>query len=116
MFPTKTPGIALFVFRVLIAATLVVDVAFQGKQTASPCLLLGITFVSLFLCVGLFTPYAAVFCIALQSGFLIHLGGRDEFHLAVNIVNSLILAVLGPGAYSIDAVLFGRRRLVLPRR
>jgi hypothetical protein len=44
-------------------------------------------------------------------------GGTNEFHLAVSILNAAILAVLGPGAYSVDARIFGRRILdVTPSR
>jgi hypothetical protein len=39
------------------------------------------------------------------------IGGANEFHLAISILNAAILAVLGPGAYSIDARIFGRRIL-----
>jgi len=42
--------------------------------------------------------------------------GQDDFHLAIAIVNCADLAVLGPGAYSIDARFFGWRLLTIPPR
>ena len=97
-------------------ATLLFDVAIHGSQSTSPWTLSGLAIAALFLCLGLFTPYCSVFCILVQSYVLLRHESRDEFHLAVNITISLILALLGPGAYSIDARIFGRRLLILPPR
>ena len=65
---------------------------------------------AMFLLVGLWTPIAGVLitltelCIAL----------RDTDHVRTMILLATIaiaIAILGPGAHSIDAILFGRKRL-----
>jgi uncharacterized membrane protein YphA (DoxX/SURF4 family) len=114
MFPAGAAGAALFALRVAVMATLLFDGAIHAIQPTSLWALSGLAIVALFLCLGLFTPYCSVFCILAQSYLLLRYGDSDEFHLALNIVISLVLALLGPGAYSLDARIFGRRRLVLP--
>jgi hypothetical protein len=42
--------------------------------------------------------------------------GEDMFHMVISILTGVALAVLGPGAYSIDARIFGRRLLTVPPR
>jgi hypothetical protein len=43
-------------------------------------------------------------------------GGQDMFHLVMSILTSAVLAMLGPGAYSVDGRIFGRRLLIVPPR
>ncbi len=55
-------------------------------------------------------------------GFLIQLvtafeeRGQHGFHIALSILSATVVAALGPGAYSIDARLFGRKVLKVPPR
>jgi uncharacterized membrane protein YphA (DoxX/SURF4 family) len=116
MFPAGAAGVALFALRASVIASLLVDCYVHGSQANSTWVFVGPGITALLLCLGLFTPYCSVFCALLETAFLVRHGSSDEFHLAVNLLNSLILALLGPGAYSIDARIFGRRRLILPPR
>ena len=68
------------------------------------------------LLIGFLTPYASTSCLLLELGVLLLHPGADEYHVAHLVVNCGVLAVLGPGAYSIDARLFGRRVLRIPPR
>jgi hypothetical protein len=43
-------------------------------------------------------------------------GGQEIFHLVISILISAALAILGPGAYSVDARIFGRKLLRVPPR
>jgi hypothetical protein len=43
-------------------------------------------------------------------------GGQDIFHLVISILISAALAILGPGAYSVDALIFGRKLLTVASR
>lgn len=65
---------------------------------------------------GLLVPYASAFSSLILAGVAILSAGHNEFHLVLAIVNSGVVALLGPGAYSIDAHLFGRRLLTVPPR
>ena len=116
MFPTGTAGAALFVLRISVATTLLVDGTAHWALVTSFWIFLGFAITALFLCLGLLTPYSSICCCLLQLAVFVHTGNKSDFHLSVSMVNSLILVVLGPGAYSIDARLFGRRLLTLPPR
>lgn len=116
MFPTGKAGAALFILRVSVAATLVVDGTAHWALVTSFWILLGLAVPTLFLCFGFLTPIGSTLSCLIQLGVLIATGDTNQFHLVVSILNSGILAVLGPGAYSLDARLFGRRLLTVPLR
>ena len=113
MFPTGLPGIGLIAVRVTVAAMLLVD----GSPYAAP-LPMGREIVSLVaavcLVIGILTPYAAAFAGCLEFWRLCTRDNVDLFHLIVAIVVSFALDVLGPGAYSVDNKIFGRRLVNLP--
>ncbi|MHC1669714.1 hypothetical protein ACODUO_11135 [Stenotrophomonas maltophilia] len=99
MFPDRGPGAGLLWLRLCVVAALCVRPADAGWLTAA-CLL-----VALSLLLGVLTPLSALLavpCLFWQS---------VPWALALL---PLALLALGPGAYSLDARLFGRR--VLERR
>ena len=74
-----------------------------------------------FLLVGLMTPLVAVIVVlGCASSALIRMPvpGHDLFDSYLAIVNlitlSIAIALLGPGAYSLDARMFGRREIIIP--
>jgi putative oxidoreductase len=67
--------------------------------------------VTILLWIGLWTPVAAVAAAALQLG-IVGLGQELNAASAVNAALALALAMLGPGSWSVDARLFGRKRIV----
>ena len=113
-FPAGLPGLALLLLRVSVAAA-----AFQNScgydSHRSPWVLFGMALLALALCTGFLTPIVALLAVGAQ---LMKISG--VFHsgapCVVTILVTLALAMLGPGAYSIDARRFGRRILVLPPR
>jgi uncharacterized membrane protein YphA (DoxX/SURF4 family) len=66
------------------------------------------------LVIGILTPYAAAFAGCLEFWRLCARDNVDLFHLIAAIVVTLALGVLGPGAYSMDNKIFGRRLVNLP--
>ena len=103
-------GVALIFLRVSVVATLMVDGAAHRSLLLSFWTALLYLLPALCLSAGFLTPYSAVVCCIVQSVELA-IGKTNEFHLAISILNSAILAVMGPGAYSVDARIFGRRIL-----
>ena len=77
-------------------------------------ILLALTPLGAALCAGFLTPLAALMAIAVQLLRFIP-SSSDLICLSVTILNTLALAILGPGAYSVDALLFGRRLLLTNR-
>lgn len=114
MFPSGMAGAGLLILRVASAAVLLVDGPAYPLADKSIWLVLFLAIISGMLCVGLFTPCAAVI------GCLIHLFALWEAH-AQGILNCIVAAptiaavgMLGPGAYSFDARLFGRKLVSFP--
>jgi len=113
-FARGWPGTGLLCLRLVVAiAVFTVD----GAQfTSTPSLLRTVVpgIAVLLLCVGLWTPIAggALAIFELWAAF----SGKGDFWAEILLaVISAALAMLGPGAWSIDARLFGRKRLT-PRR
>lgn len=114
IFPTGAAGIALLVFRIGVAAAFVLNLDGCRSAANSPWILVVSALSSILLGLGLLTPYCAtLFCLA-QLGLVLECGSWHDGQLIFSIVNSAVLAVLGPGAYSVDARIFGRRLLTVP--
>jgi uncharacterized membrane protein YphA (DoxX/SURF4 family) len=114
MFPTGLPGIGLIAVRVTVAAMLLVD----GSPYAAPQSMgraIGSLVAAVCLVIGILTPYAAAFAGCLEFWRPCGRDNVDLFHLIAAIVVSFALGVLGPGAYSVDNKIFGRRLVNLPR-
>jgi hypothetical protein len=113
MFPTGLVGVALLVLRFFVAATTIINAMGSLALGTPPWVLLGFVLASLFLCLGLLTPYFSLLSALLGAGVFVYVGG-DPFRLTTSIVGCGIVSVLGPGAYSVDSRIFGRRLLELP--
>ncbi|MYM66783.1 hypothetical protein GTP45_08075 [Pseudoduganella sp. FT55W] len=66
------------------------------------------------LAVGVVTPVAALFSGGFQVACLVHADWPHAATLMIATVTAIALVLTGAGAYSVDARLFGRRRLVVP--
>jgi uncharacterized membrane protein YphA (DoxX/SURF4 family) len=113
MFPTGLPGIGLIAIRVTVAAMLLVDGSAYAAPQSMGCAI-GSLVAAVCLVSGILTPYAAAFAGCLEFWRLCTRDNVDLFHLIAAIVVSLALGVLGPGAYSVDNKIFGRRLVNLP--
>ena len=114
MFPEGGPGMALLFLRVSVAAAFFLTFA-NGRVVAAahwvfPC----VAGLAAALCVGILTPIVSVAIAGLELVELFISGGPAWLVTLLPIVNVAALALLGPGAYSIDAWLFGRRVLISP--
>jgi putative oxidoreductase len=124
-FPDGWPGIGLLWLRLVVGIAL----ALQGASYLSGFLeanmgvwgIVGMAVVGgLCLIGGLFTPAAGIAAIVVS--ILVATGPIHESQLFFRLQGSLLLAaatisimLIGPGAYSIDARLFGRREILIPR-
>jgi uncharacterized membrane protein YphA (DoxX/SURF4 family) len=108
MFPPGLPGIALALLRVSVALT----VLLQG-YTQREGLPLWLTAASLLLAVlltaGFLTPILAILTMVVQLVVAFQGPLPIRAFATVLALNALALALLGPGAYSLDALRFGRR-------
>ncbi len=111
-FPNSWPGAGLLLLRIAAATTTALcgfgspplqelsGRVFQGVAATTGALLL----------LGLWTPVAGLLqvCVELTSGFAHDTLGVNQFLLGAL---GLGLSMLGPGAWSVDARLFGRKQI-----
>jgi uncharacterized membrane protein YphA (DoxX/SURF4 family) len=116
MFPLGAPGAALVIMRFAVAATLLIDGTAHWTLVTSLWLLIPIILTAACLCLGLVTPLCASLCCLMELYAVAVEEGQGIFHLVVSISISTALAILGPGAYSVDARIFGRKLLTVPSR
>ena len=111
MFPVGLPGVGLLCLRLAVALSLCL--AMQSAYAGFPAFawLLGTLCFSLI--IGLATPVLAACCALAGTYVLIRCGDSGWPCAGVSIAAAIALALLGPGAYSVDARLFGRKSVVL---
>ena len=110
-FPNSWPGCGLLILRLAAAATTLISAfntpmaglsgtVFQSISSVTGALLLA----------GLWTPVAGLLqvCVELTDGF-----GRDTLGMSQFLLSALGLglSMIGPGAWSLDARLFGRKQI-----
>jgi putative oxidoreductase len=111
-FPDRWPGIGLLLLRLTLAASLFADASARLRAPASPLALPAVADILLgtALIAGIWTPLVAIGIALLQIGMAAMAEGPLEPPLQ-RAAAALCLALVGPGAWSIDARLFGRRRV-----
>jgi uncharacterized membrane protein YphA (DoxX/SURF4 family) len=62
--------------------------------------------------IGALTPIACCAGVIVEAFYMLHGYGIDRLHSALALLMTVALALLGPGAFSIDAKLYGRRQIV----
>jgi putative oxidoreductase len=67
------------------------------------------------LLIGLWTPVLATVIALLEFWIAISVGEVQAAHILTAVI-AFALSVLGPGAWSVDARLFGRRRISISDR
>jgi putative oxidoreductase len=118
MFPNGWPGKGLLILRLFAGAIPIQDgiVALIGSPHREPITLLLVPAATgIFLLIGLWTPVMGI--IAAFAEFLILLSGTNHPRSTILLIAVTVsIAMLGPGTWSIDALLFGRQRLNLHQR
>jgi hypothetical protein len=122
-FPNGLPGIGLLVLRLAVGTKFVIE--------ASSCMLgqqgwnLGFWLLCLF-ALGIGTSFVLGFLTQLMAGVSVLAGAAVYFYHPARVsafLNlpgldtigvALAIALLGPGAISLDAYLFGRRKILIP--
>ena len=115
MFPTGRPGLALLLLRLSSAGALLF-VGMAPYVLPAPWLTAAAVVLALGLCLGFMTPYCALLCSLIEIYAAVFPGPGDPYLLLLPVLNSLVVAMIGPGGYSLDSHIFGRQLLTLPSR
>ena len=119
-FASGWPGVGLLLLR-LLAGVALIHFGIANVLIAPPLAIVVLQIIGiaagLFLLVGLWTPVAGTLAAIVKvsiaiSRFLLHAG--DPWIAIIQAVLGAALAMVGPGAWSIDARLFGRKHIDFP--
>jgi len=117
-FPNSWPGGGLFLLRIALAFPAAADGLFTLLAVPSGwAVAIGVVCVltSALVLLGLWTPYAAAMLgVAQLAPLFFGILPADAHVLRAAVAVSLVM--LGPGAWSIDRLLFGRKRIDLSAR
>lgn len=109
-FASEWPGKGLLLLRVLTAAVLIhcAVLHLKGVHHLVPAILQGIA--AVLLLIGLGTPLVGTSVVAVEVWILFS-GSPDPWIAILASGLGATLAMVGPGAWSVDARLFGRKRI-----
>ena len=115
MFPYGWPGQGLLLLRLGVVSILTHDgirAWMGGPQRESIGLQVVAAITGFFLLIGLWTPVAGAI-VALSEIWIVLTGSTHPQSTILLATQAIALAFLGPGSLSIDARLFGRKRLTI---
>ena len=119
MFPRGGPGVGLLFLRIATAATFALNVTHHFLLSSPTLYWVAVSLlarISFLLCIGFLTPFLAVVVCAAAVANLVLVDQPGNVVYIFRILTSAALFFLGPGAYSLDARLFGLRVTVVPPR
>lgn len=111
-FPRGGAGVGLVTLRLAVCLQLLSESHCGGTPPWWQATLL--TVLALALAIGVLTPAAGALSALFHVLCLAHASWAQAAPLLIAAMTAIALVLIGPGAYSADARLFGRRRLVLP--
>ena len=116
MFPANAAGFALVILRCCVALQMISEIPILNLEIPSWFTWLLCAVVVVALCLGAGTPVVSALCFLLQFSDMQPRNETQTCAFLASLGLPLVLFLLGPGAYSIDAKLYGRRIISTRRR
>jgi putative oxidoreductase len=122
-FPDGWPGFGLLVLRIVVGLTTAVQggvhLVTVANLTLGTCLIAGLAIASgAAVLVGFLTPFAGVVLSVSIPLFWFPSPAAglflDKLAALLIMADAIAIALLGPGACSVDALIFGRREVLIP--
>jgi putative oxidoreductase len=114
-FPNGPPGIGLLLLRLAVGGSLIAE-PISMMLPIPPSLLWAahilLVAVGVCICIGLWTPLMGAVQGIAELAMALYPANGYEHHLLLAVL-AISLAMLGPGAWSIDAQIFGRKRITI---
>jgi uncharacterized membrane protein YphA (DoxX/SURF4 family) len=125
-FPSGWAGAALLVLRLVVGASATFEAGLTIARNHAPVhvdtiVAASMAIAGVALIIGFLTPIASLFVCLIGAAIMaiIHPAALPLFNSTMAafefVVMSAVLAILGPGAISVDARLFGRREVAIYR-
>lgn len=118
MFPNGWPGNGLLVLRLVNGSLMIWDAyaELRGAPLREPMvLLLAAVIAGTFFLIGLCTPVAGI-AVAVTELWIAFSAANQPREAILVATAGISIAMLGPGVWSVDALLFGRKRLDIHER
>jgi putative oxidoreductase len=112
-FPNGSPGAGLLLLRLAAGGFLIagrVPAVWPVTHTGQLELRVVLGSLGVLILCGLWTPVLGSFVAFVELSIVFSRAGDDATHILLAILGAS-LALLGPGAWSIDARIFGRKRI-----
>jgi putative oxidoreductase len=112
-FPNGWPGRGLLVLRLAVGGMLLTNSAAWlesglHRDVSVPAIVAIVA--GLLMLIGLWTPVGSALAVISQSWTFLVVGAMPQTAILLLSISAAV-AMLGPGAWSIDSLLFGRQRL-----
>jgi putative oxidoreductase len=114
-FPSGRPGVGLLLLRLAAGCSLIVErIPMMLPIPPSPLLEINAALICMGICIclGFWTPVMSGLEAVAELLMTVSDPERYESHILLAVL-AISLAMLGPGAWSIDALIFGRKRITV---
>jgi len=112
-FANGWPGLGLFLQRLLTGTLLIHGALLQAMAVNHPVRIALQLISAVFLMFGLGTPIVGTFITAIEL-WMCFSAGSDPVIALITSALGATLAMIGPGAWSADARIFGRKHIKIP--
>ena len=109
MFPAGAAGSGLLLLRVCAAGMLIRNIKADATVSIPIWEIVAVILLAVAFCLGTFTPVSCCISTVVQGLMLLRPHQADPFQHVFSLGVTAALFLLGPGAFSIDSCLFGRR-------